>query len=117
MNAMTEAREYAIKICNVIVQVNLRSDNGSFQLDKHTIGETGLEVGEKKRPKLQVPAINMLYVDREPLQIEVESKKELSVAKREGTYFQLNLPKEFTIFRKLNPTAVKYMWRQSSIRK
>ena len=90
MNAMTEAREYAISTRNpVIVQVNCVRIGSHSNSDKHTLyrDENELEYVKEADPLMKFRWMLLRYkrlTEEELLQIEAESKKELSAANRKA---------------------------------
>ena len=90
MNAMTEAREYAISTRNpVIVQANCVRIGSHSNSDKHTLyrDENELEYVKEADPLMKFRRMLLRYkrlTEEELLQIEAESKKELSAANRKA---------------------------------
>ena len=90
MNAMTEAREYAISTRNpVIVQANCVRIGSHSNSDKHTLyrDENELEYVKEADPLMKFRRMLLRYkrlTEEELLQIETESKKELSAANRKA---------------------------------
>ena len=90
MNAMTEAREYAITTRNpVIVQANCVRIGSHSNSDKHTLyrDENELEYVKEADPLMKFRRMLLRYkrlTEEELLQIETDAKKELSAANRKA---------------------------------
>ena len=90
MNAMSEAREYAINTRNpVIVQANCVRIGSHSNSDKHTLyrDEDELEYVKEADPLMKFRRMLLRYkrlTEEELQQIEVEAKKELSAANRKA---------------------------------
>ena len=90
MNAMTEAREYAITTRNpVIVQANCVRIGSHSNSDKHTLyrDENELEYVKEVDPLMKFRRMLLRYkrlTEEELLQIETDAKKELSAANRKA---------------------------------
>ena len=90
MNAMTEAREYAISTRNpVIVQANCVRIGSHSNSDKHTLyrDENELEYVKEADPLMKFRRMLLRYkrlTEEELQQIEVAAKKELSAANRKA---------------------------------
>ena len=90
MNAMTEAREYAITTRNpVIVHANCVRIGSHSTSDKHTLyrDENELEYVKEADPLMKFRRMLLRYkrlTEEELLQIETDAKKELSAANRKA---------------------------------
>lgn len=90
MNAMTEAREWAIaNRCPVIVQANCVRIGSHSNSDKHTLyrDENELEYVKEADPLMKFRRMLLRYkrlTEEELVQIEAEAKKELSAANRKA---------------------------------
>lgn len=90
MNAMTEAREYAIKTSNpVIIQANCVRIGSHSNSDKHTLYRDEDELSYVKAADPLVKFRRMLlrykrFTEKELKEIEEAAKKELSVANRKA---------------------------------
>ena len=103
MNAMTEAREYAISTRNpVIVQANCVRIGSHSNSDKHTLyrDENELEYVKDADPLMKFRRMLLRYkrlTEEELQQIETDAKKELSAANRKALAAPAPILKAFMI--------------------